>query len=98
MCTSLSSYRNDSVPPMIRLIASDRFIDETLSWGSIEQIAELVQAHLDVDATHVYVQPVNPNGVFGDPDVAALEALPGALATSRLTIISRRLVTCVTPT
>ena len=83
---------------MIRLVASDRFFDETFSWGSIEQIAELVQAHLEVGATHVYVQPVNPNGVFGDPDVAALEALPGALATSRLTIISRRLVTCVTPT
>lgn len=55
--------------------SSDRFIDETFAWGSIDQIAERVQAHLDAGASHVCVQPVNPNGVFGDPDLKALEAL-----------------------
>lgn len=58
---------------------SDRFIDDTFAWGTIDQIAARVQAHLDAGASHVCVQPINPNGVPGDPDLAALEALPGAV-------------------
>ena len=55
--------------------SSDRFVDETFAWGDIDQIAGRVQAHLDAGATHVCVQPVNPNGVFGDPDMIVLEQL-----------------------
>ena len=55
--------------------SSDRFVDETFAWGDIDQIAGRVQAHLDAGATHVCVQPVNPNGVFGDPDMNVLEQL-----------------------
>ena len=55
--------------------SADRFIDATFAWGDIEQIATRVQAHLDAGATHVCVQPLNPNGILGDPDMNALEEL-----------------------
>lgn len=54
---------------------SDRFIDATFAWGDIDAIKARVQAHLDAGASHVCVQPVNPNGVFGDPHLEVLEAL-----------------------
>ena len=54
---------------------SDAFIDATFAWGDIDAIKERVQAHLDAGASHVCVQPVNPNGVFGDPHMEVLEAL-----------------------
>jgi probable F420-dependent oxidoreductase len=54
---------------------SDRFIDATFAWGDIDTIRARVVAHLDAGASHVCVQPVNPNGVFGDPDFDLLEAL-----------------------
>jgi len=41
---------------------SDAFIDATLAWGDIEAIRERVQQHFDAGASHVCVQPVNPNG------------------------------------
>ena len=56
---------------------SDRFIDEVFAWGDISAISDRVNEHLDAGATHVCVQPVNPNGVFGDPDMGALEQLVG---------------------
>ena len=52
---------------------SDRFIDGTFAWGSIDDIRERVEAHLEAGADHVCVQPVNPNGVFGDMDWNLLE-------------------------
>lgn len=60
--------------------SSDRFIDEVFAWGDIGQIAERVQAHLDAGATHVCVQPINPNGVFGEPDMVLLEQLVGEVS------------------
>ncbi len=54
---------------------SDKFIDATFAWGSIEAIAGRIQEHFDAGATHVCVQPVNPNGQFGDLHFEALEAL-----------------------
>ena len=49
--------------------ASDRLIDALIAWGSAEQIAERVNAHLNAGADHVCVQ------VMGDratPDVSTL--------------------------
>jgi len=54
---------------------SDKFIDATFAWGSLEAIKARIQAHFDAGATHVCLQPVNPNGQFGDLHWAALEAL-----------------------
>ncbi len=59
--------------------SADRFIDATFAWGNIEQIAERVQDHLDAGATHVCVQPVNPSGIFGDPDMDVLSRLVGEI-------------------
>ena len=54
---------------------SDKFIDTTFAWGSAEAIQDRIQQHLDAGADHVCIQPVNTNGVFGDLDWEALEAL-----------------------
>ncbi|MEM6707831.1 MAG: TIGR03620 family F420-dependent LLM class oxidoreductase [Pseudomonadota bacterium] len=57
---------------------SDRFIDATFAWGSIDDIKARLKAHFDAGATHVCIQPVNPNGQFGDLHWDALEALVDA--------------------
>jgi probable F420-dependent oxidoreductase len=54
---------------------SDRFIDATFAWGDMDAIRARVQAHFDAGASHVCIQPVNPNGVFGDPDFNVLDGL-----------------------
>ncbi|MBX3708050.1 MAG: TIGR03620 family F420-dependent LLM class oxidoreductase [Pseudomonadales bacterium] len=54
---------------------SDRFIDATFAWGTVDQIKARIQAHFDAGASHVCIQPVNTNGKFGDLHWAALEAL-----------------------
>jgi len=54
---------------------SDRFIDATFAWGNLDAITDRIKAHFDAGATHVCVQPVNPNGQFGDLHWEALEAL-----------------------
>jgi len=54
---------------------SDRFIDATFAWGTVEQIRDRLKAHYDAGASHVCIQPVNPNGQFGDLHWEALEAL-----------------------
>lgn len=40
---------------------SDRLVDAVVAWGSVEQIAARVQAHLDAGADHVCVQVQNSN-------------------------------------
>jgi len=80
--SSLPNYRNN----WMRLgIAeedinnlSDSFIDATFAWGDVDTIRERVQAHFDAGASHVCIQPINPNGVMGDPDWSVLEALAPA--------------------
>jgi len=57
---------------------SDAFIDATFGWGDVDAIRTRVNAHMDAGASHVCIQPVNPNGVFGDPDYELLEALAPA--------------------
>jgi len=54
---------------------SDKFIDTTFAWGSVESIQARIQAHLDAGANHVCIQPVNPSGQFGELHWEALEAL-----------------------
>jgi probable F420-dependent oxidoreductase len=54
---------------------SDKFIDATFAWGSVDAIKARIQEHFDAGATHVCIQPVNPNGQFGDLHWEALEAL-----------------------
>ncbi|MFK7914654.1 MAG: TIGR03620 family F420-dependent LLM class oxidoreductase [Pseudomonadales bacterium] len=54
---------------------SDRFIDTTFAWGTVDAIKDRIQQHFDAGADHVCIQPVNPNGQFGDLHWEALEAL-----------------------
>ena len=77
---SLPNYRNNWLrmgldESDIAGKGSDRFIDATFAWGGAEAIRRRVQEHFDAGASHVCIQPVNPNGQFGDMDWEALEAL-----------------------
>jgi len=54
---------------------SDKFIDATFAWGTVDQVKARLKAHFDAGASHVCIQPVNPNGVFGDLHWEALQAL-----------------------
>ena len=54
---------------------SDKFVDTTYAWGTQQQIQQRVDEHFQAGASHVCVQPVNPNGVPGDLHWHALEAL-----------------------
>jgi len=57
---------------------SDRFLDAMVAWGSAEAIRSRLKAHVDAGATHVCIQPLNPDGTAA-PDWKALEALaPGS--------------------
>jgi probable F420-dependent oxidoreductase len=57
---------------------SDRFLDAMVAWGNAASIRARVKAHFDAGATHVCIQPLNPDGSAA-PDWKALEALaPGA--------------------
>lgn len=53
---------------------SDRFLDAMVAWGDEKTIRGRLQEHVDAGATHVCIQPVNPDG-GNDPDWNALEAL-----------------------
>lgn len=54
---------------------SDHFIDTTFAWGDVDTVKQRLREHFDAGANHVCIQPVNPNGVFGDLHWQALEAL-----------------------
>ena len=54
---------------------SDKFIDTTFAWGTVDAIKDRIQQHFDAGASHVCLQPVNPNGQFGDLHWEGLEAL-----------------------
>jgi probable F420-dependent oxidoreductase len=53
---------------------SDRFIDTTFAWGTVDQIKARLKEHFDAGATQVCVHPVNPTGLY-DLDWNVLEAL-----------------------
>ena len=54
---------------------SDKFIDSTFAIGTVDAIRSRIQEHMDAGASHVCIQPVNPNGQFGDLDWECMEAL-----------------------
>lgn len=54
---------------------SDKFIEATLAWGDVNRICKRIQEHFEAGASHVCIQPLNPNGVFGDLDLDALEQI-----------------------
>ena len=78
--TGLPNYRNNWLRMGLTEAdfengGSDRFIDATFAWGDLKAIQARIQAHYDAGATHVCVQPVNPNGQFGQLHWEVLEAL-----------------------
>jgi len=54
---------------------SDKFIDTTFAWGTVEDIKARIAEHMDAGASHVCIQPVNPNGQMGDLHWQCLEAI-----------------------
>ena len=58
---------------------SDKFIDATFAWGDANAIKTRINEHFQAGASHVCVQPVNPNGVAGDLHWQALEELKDAV-------------------
>lgn len=56
---------------------SDRLVDTLVVWGDAAAIAGRVRAHLDAGATHVCIQPLEPEGTrLPNPDLLAALA-PG---------------------
>lgn len=53
---------------------SDRFLDAMVAWGDETAIRARLDAHVQAGATHVCIQPLNPDGTAA-PDWRALEAL-----------------------
>ncbi|MDG2027723.1 MAG: TIGR03620 family F420-dependent LLM class oxidoreductase [Acidimicrobiales bacterium] len=51
-----------------------RFLDAVMAWGDEAAIAARIQAHYDAGASHVCIQPVNPQD-RSQPDWTLLEAL-----------------------
>ena len=54
---------------------SDRFIDELVAWGTLDQINERLNEHEEAGASHICIQPLAVHGKFGNPHWEALEAL-----------------------
>jgi probable F420-dependent oxidoreductase len=52
---------------------SDRFLDAMVAWGDESAIQQRIQEHLDAGASHVCIQPLNPEG-HPMPDLNALAA------------------------
>lgn len=78
MYADLPNYRNN----WIRLGFTEeeieardpRFLDAVMAWGDESAIAARVQAHYDAGATHVCIQPIDPDD-RSQPDWRLLEAL-----------------------
>ncbi|MEM9202155.1 MAG: TIGR03620 family F420-dependent LLM class oxidoreductase [Actinomycetota bacterium] len=51
-----------------------RFLDAVMAWGDESAIASRVQAHYDAGASHVCIQPIDPEN-RAEPDWTLLEAL-----------------------
>ena len=54
---------------------SDRFIDELVAWGTLDEINQRLIEHEEAGATHVCIQPLAVHGEFGTPHWEALQAL-----------------------
>ncbi len=77
---ALSNYRNNWLRMGLNESdidngGSDKFIDTTFAWGSVEKIRERIAEHFEAGATHVCIQPVKPAGAPGELDWNALEKL-----------------------
>ena len=55
---------------------SDRFLDAMVAWGNEAVIRQRIQAHFDAGASHVCIQPLDPDGK-PLPDLNALKVLAG---------------------
>jgi probable F420-dependent oxidoreductase len=53
---------------------SDRFLDAMVAWGSEAAIRQRIKVHFDAGASHVCIQPLNPDGQ-PLPDFNALTVL-----------------------
>jgi probable F420-dependent oxidoreductase len=51
-----------------------RFLDAVMAWGDEAAIADRIQAHYNAGASHVCIQPIDPE-TRGEPDWRLLEAL-----------------------
>ena len=60
---------------------SDRFMDAMVAWGSAEDIAGRLRAHLDAGADQVVIQPVHGSGAPA-VDWNAVEAVSAAMGTN----------------
>ena len=56
---------------------SDELVDAIVAWGDEAAIRARIEQHHDAGATHVCIQPVNPDG-GPSPDLRVLEALAPA--------------------
>ncbi len=56
---------------------SDRLIDALVAWGDEKAIRNRIQEHFDAGATHVCIQPLQPDG-SDLPDLRVIEALGGS--------------------
>jgi hypothetical protein len=56
---------------------SDRLIDAVVPQGSVEEIADVVRAHLEAGADHVCVQPLGEKGIPRESWTALARALLG---------------------
>ena len=57
--------------------ATEKFVNETFAWGSTAAINERLQEHFEAGASHVCIQPVNPDGAQAGLHWEALEQLAG---------------------
>ncbi len=58
---------------------SDRLIDALVAWGDEKTIERRIQAHRDAGASHVCIQPINPDGSLL-PDIRVVEAMAPAFS------------------
>jgi probable F420-dependent oxidoreductase len=56
---------------------SDRLIDAIIPHGTVEEIAEVVRAHLDAGADHVCLQPLGEEGIPRESWTALAKVLAG---------------------
>ncbi len=52
---------------------SERFLDAMVAWGTEDQIRARLEAHVEAGATHICIQPLDPEGA-PTPDLRAVEA------------------------
>jgi len=55
---------------------SERFLDAMVAWGNEAAIRQRIAVHLEAGASHVCIQPLNPDGQ-PLPDFNALTVLAG---------------------